>query len=134
VSSSEGTRAARRLPPFAELAVVSIALMMAGGIYLAAQIPGRPPLGVAIGLVAAGAVITAVDLALLARVKEFAWGTFFLVIRWALLAYAVIAGLLLFTFAWDGTPAGTMAVLAVTLVVFALDVPAILAFTVAKFA
>lgn len=132
--TSNGTSAQVRLPPFAELAVASISLMLIGGIYLASQVPGHPGLGVPVALVAAGGALTLVDLGLLARVRDFAWKTFFLVLRWALLAYAVIAGLLIFTFAYDATPAGTMAVLAFTLVVFAVDVPAILAFTVAKHA
>ena len=123
-----------RLPPFAALAVASISLMLIGGIDLAARVPGHPSLTVPAVLVAAGGVLTVVDLVLLARVRSFAWGTFFLVLRWALVAYAVIAGLLIFTFAYDGTPAGTMAVMAVTLAVFAVDVPAILAFTVAEHA
>ncbi len=125
---------ARRLPPFAQLAVLSVALMLVGGIDLAARIPGHPSLAFPITMVAAGGAVTVVDLVLLARVRDFAWGKFFAVLRWALLAYAVITGLLVFTFAYDGTPAGTMAVLALTLLVFAVDVPAILAFTVARFA
>lgn len=134
MSDAPAARPGRRLPPFAGLAVVSLVLMLAGGIDLAAQIPGRPALAAPIALVAAGGAVTLVDLGLLARVRDFAWDRFFLVLRWALAAYAVIAGLLVFTFAYDGTPGGTFAVLAVTLVVFAVDVPAILAFTVAKFA
>lgn len=81
-----------RLPPFAALAVASISAMLIGGIDLAARVPGHPPLTVPAVLVAAGGVLTVVDLALLARVRSFAWGTFFLVLRWALVAYAVIAG------------------------------------------
>ncbi len=36
--------------------------------------------------------------------------------------------------AYDHTPAGTIALLAMTLAVFAVDVPSILAFTVARYA
>lgn len=49
------------------------------------------------------------------------------------MAYAVIAGLLGFVFIYDHTRGSTLAVLISTLVVFALDVPAIIAFTVARF-
>jgi hypothetical protein len=42
-------------------------------------------------------------------------------------------GLLAFVFIHDHTPAAPMAVLAATLAVFAVDVPLILAFTVARF-
>jgi hypothetical protein len=123
----------RRLPPIAEVAVVSIALMLVGGIYLAAHLPNRPSLGVPVALVIAGGVLTLADMVMLSRIRPFAWSTFFLVIRWALLAYLVIAGTLEFVFVFDHTPSTTMVVLTATLVVFAVDVPTILAFTVARY-
>jgi hypothetical protein len=126
--------AGRRLPPVAELAVASVALMLIGGVYLAAHLPGHPVLAVPVATVAAGALLTAVDLVLLSRIRPFAWPAFFLVFRWALVAYLVIAGLLGFVFIRDHTPGATLAVLVATLVVFAVDVPLILAFTVARYA
>ena len=123
----------RRLPPVAELAVASVALMLSGGVYLAAHLPNPPPLAPAIGLLSGGGALTACALVLLSRIRPFAWGTFFLVARWALLAYVVIAGLLGFVFVYDHTQGATLAVLILTLVVFALDVPAIMAFTVARY-
>jgi hypothetical protein len=121
-----------RLPPIAEIAVASIVMMLIGGIYLAAHLPQRPSLGVPTGLVVAGGVLTLADMALLSRIRPFAWKPFFLVLRWSLLAYAVIAGILEFVFVFDHTPGTTLLVLTATLVVFAVDVPTILAFTVAR--
>jgi hypothetical protein len=126
--------ARRRLPPVDVLAVVSVALMLIGGVYLAAHLPGHPGLAVPVATVTAGGLLTAVDLVLLSRIRPFAWPVFFLVFRWALVAYLVIAGLLGFVFIRDHTPGATLAVLVVTLVVFAVDVPLILAFTVARYA
>lgn len=123
----------RRLPPVAELAVASVALMLSGGVYLAAHLPRHPPLAPAVGLLAGGGALTVVALVLLSRVRPFAWDTFFLVARWALLAYVVIAGILGFVFVFDHTRGATLAVLILTLVVFALDVPAVIAFTVARY-
>ncbi len=123
----------RRLPPIAELTVVSVALMLSGGVYLAAHLPRHPPLAPAVGLLAGGGVLTVVAVVLLARIRPFAWATFFLVARWALLAYVVIAGILGFVFIYDHTRGATLAVLVLTLVVFALDVPMIIAFTVARY-
>jgi hypothetical protein len=123
-----------RNPPIAETAVVSICLMLIGGIYLAAQLPGHPGLAVPVALVIAGGLLTLVNMVMLSRIRPFAWPTFFLVMKWALLAYAVIAGMLEFVFIRDHTPGSTMAVLTATLVVFAIDVPTILAFTVARYA
>lgn len=124
----------RKLPPIAEIAVVSISLMLVGGIYLATQLPGHPGLAIPVALVAAGGAITVADMVMLSRIRPFAWRSFFLVLRWALVAYLVIAGLLEYVFIKDGTPGTTMAVLTATLFVFAIDVPTILAFTVARFA
>ncbi len=123
----------RRLPPVAELVVASLALMLAGGVYLAAHLPHPPPLAPAVALLAAGAALTVAAAVLLARIRPFAWRTFVAVARWALLAYAVIAGLLAYVFVHDGTRGATLVVLVLTLVVFAADVPAVIAFTVARY-
>ena len=123
----------RRLPPVTELLVSSLALMVSGGVLMAAHLPARPPLVAPAGLLATGALLTALALTLLSRARPFAWDVFFLVLRWALLAYLVVAGLLMFVFAYDHTGGATLAVLVATLAVFALDVPALMAFTVARY-
>jgi hypothetical protein len=123
----------RRLPPVAELTVLSLALMLTGGVYLAAHLPRLPALGPAVGLLAAGGALTLTAVLLLTRIQHFAWRTFFLVARWAFLAYLVIAGILGFVFIYDHTSGATLAVLILTLLVFALDVPMVIAFTVARY-
>ncbi|HUY86179.1 MAG TPA: hypothetical protein VMU77_03630 [Acidimicrobiales bacterium] len=135
---SDGRRAPswildRKLPPVAELAVLSVMLMLAGGVYLAAHLPRQPPLLPATVLLAGGGLLTVGSMILLVRIRPFAWKTFFTVFRWALLAYAVIAGLLGFVFIYDHTRGVTLVVLLLTLVVFAVDVPMIIAFTVARY-
>jgi hypothetical protein len=123
----------RRLPPVAEVAVASLALMLSSGIYLAAQLPGNPPMAPVVALVAAGAGLTVVAMAMLARIRPFAWGTFFAVAKWAFAAYLVIAAILAFVFVYDGTPAATLSILVVSLAVFAVDVPTVIGFTVARY-
>ncbi len=123
----------RRLPPVAELTVLSLALMLASGVYLAINLPRPPALGPVIGMDVAGLALTAGAVTLLWRVRPFAWATFFLVARWALAAYAVIAGLLAFVFIYDHTPGATLAVLVTSLAVFAVDVPMVIGFTVARY-
>lgn len=123
----------RKLPPVAELVVLSLAMMLSGGVYLAASLPKPPGLAPVVALLVAGAALTVVAVAMLSRVKDFAWDKFFLVARWALLAYAVIAGILGFVFVYDHTRGGTLAVLLGTLAVFAVDVPTIIGFTVARY-
>ena len=123
----------RRLPPVAELVVISVALMLSGGVYLGAHLPHPPPLAPVVGTLAAGGALTLVALGILGRIRPFAWDRFFLVVRWALVAYVVIAGILGFVFVYDGTKGATLAVLILTLVVFAIDVPVVIAFTVARY-
>ena len=123
----------RKLPPVAELVVLSLAMMLSGGVYLAASLPKPPGLAPVVALLAAGAALTMVAVVMLSRVGDFAWDKFFLVAKWALLAYAIIAGILGFVFVYDHTRGGTLAVLLCTLAVFAVDVPTIIGFTVARY-
>ena len=84
----------RRLPPVTGVGMTSLALIVAGGIYLAAHLPDRVPLGPAIALLCASALLLVGNLVALALVPGFAWGKFFQVAKWALLAYAITAGLI----------------------------------------
>jgi hypothetical protein len=45
----------------------------------------------------------------------------------------IIAGMLEFTFIYDGTRGGLLAVMTMSLLLFTLNVPVLLAFTVARF-
>ena len=124
----------RRLPPFTEIAMVSLALIVAGGIYLSAHLPEHVPLAPAVALLAASAVLLIGNLAALARVHDFAWPRFFEVAKWSLLAYLVIAGMIEYVFLRNHLRGGSLIVLTLSLVVFAVHVPALVGFTVARFA
>ena len=128
-----GDGTGRDLPPVTQLGVAALALVIAAGIYLAAEAQRHPSLVPAIVLVAAGGVLVLAAAVLLARVREFAWGKFRMVYGWALLEYAVIAGLLMYVFVDDGTPGGTLALFVVALVIFAVDIPMVFAFSVARY-
>jgi hypothetical protein len=123
----------RRLPPVTEVAMLSLALIVAGGIYLSAHLPRHVPLGPAVALLAASVLLMAANLASLARVKEFAWKRFFQVAKWSLLAYCVIAGMIGYAFLQDHVRGGTLVVLTLSLVVFAIHVPTLVGFTVARY-
>ncbi|HLI16340.1 MAG TPA: hypothetical protein VKV23_09850 [Acidimicrobiales bacterium] len=125
--------APRRLPPVAEACVASMALVVVGGIYLASYLPSRAPLGPAVGLVAAAGALLAANAAALARLRAFAWERFLLVLRWALLGYAVISGMLEYVFVLDHTRGTMLVLLTVMLVVFAINIPLLLAFSVARY-
>ena len=123
-----------RLPPVTEVGMFSLALILAGGIYLTAHLPKHVALAPAIVLLCASALLLAGNLAWLGRVKGFAWGRFFEVARWALLAYALIAGLIEYSFLEDGLRGGPLVVMTLSLAVFATTVPVLISFTVARYA
>jgi hypothetical protein len=123
----------RALPPVTQLAMTSLALILIGGIYLASHLPQQVPLTPEWILLAASAVLLAVNLIALSRVKDFAWKTFFAVGRWALLAYAITAGLIEFAFLRDGMSGGPLVVLTLSIIVYAIHVPVLIAFTVAQY-
>jgi hypothetical protein len=124
----------RRLPPVAEIAVAAMALIIIGGITLASRLPRPAPLPLLVALLAAAAVLVLADVALLARLREFAWPVFFQVAKWSLLAYSVMYGVLEFTFVYDHVAGSTLVVLTLMLVVIAVDVPMLFGFSVARYA
>ena len=128
------TGTARKLPPIAEIAVAALALIVVGGITLASRLPRPAPLPVLIALLAAAAGLVLADVVLLARLRDFAWPVFFTVAKWTLLAYAVMYGILEFTFIYDHVTGSTLVVLTLMLTVFSVDVPLLFGFSVARYA
>jgi hypothetical protein len=124
----------RRLPPVTGVGMASLALIVAGGIYLSAHLPQQVPLTPAVVLLALSALLLAANLFSLSRVEGFAWDSFFEVARWALLAYVITAGLIEYAFVRDHVAGGTLVVLTLSLVVYAVHVPALIGFTVARYA
>ena len=127
------TTVIRKLPPIAETALTSMVLVIVGTIYLAANIANDPSLAIPVGLDVVAVVLLLVAIVVVSRVPDFAWRTFFVVARWALLGYLVIAGMIGFVFIVDNTPAAQLATLVAGLTVFVLDVTLILAFSVARY-
>jgi hypothetical protein len=123
----------QKLPPVTELGVVSMALIVAGGISIASQLPGEVPLTLPVLLLAASSLVMVANLVALARVKGFDWDAFFGVAKWALVGYAVIAGILGFVFVNDGVRGGILVVLTLSLLVYAVHVPLLIGFTVARY-
>ena len=123
----------RRLPPVTQLGAASMAFVAAGVIYIASYLPKHAPLGAAIACLASAAVLLGVNAVLLSRAREFAWWRFFQVMRWGLLAYFVVAGMLEYTFLYDHTHGALLAIMTCMLVLFMVNVPLLLAFTVARY-
>ena len=124
----------RPLPPVTEVGMASLALIVAGGIYLSAHLPRHVPLGPAVALLAASVVLLVGNLVALSRVSGFAWDRFFAVAKWSLLAYVVTAGLIEYAFLRDHVSGGALVVLTLSLAVFAVHVPILIGFTVARYA
>lgn len=125
---------ARPMPPVTQLVIVSLALVIIGGIVMASNFPQPSSLAIPVLLLAASALVSAASVALLARHPGFNWAVFFGVARWAALAYLVIAGMIEYAFIHNNASGAPLLVLSLMLLVFALDVPLSIGFTVARFA
>ena len=126
--------AERPLPPVTQLGMASLSLIVAGGIYLSAHLPRHVPIGPAVVLLAASTLLLAANVFALSRVPDFAWQRFFEVGKWSLLAYVVIAGMIEYVFLRDHVSGGALVVLTLSLAVFAVHVPMLVGFTVARYA
>jgi hypothetical protein len=133
LTATAAPTAGRRFPPVAALTIVSLALVVIGGILMASYVPRRPPLGVPVALTVISAALFLTSVFLLSRLEQFAWPRFFVVFRWALLAYVISAGMIGFAFIYDHTRGASLALVLVMLVIFALDVPLVVAFTAAQY-
>ena len=114
--------------------MASLALIVAGGSYLSAHLPQHVSLGPAIVLLALSSLLMAGNLVSLSRVRGFPWGRFFAVAKWSLLAYVVIAGMIEYAFLQNHIRGGALVILTLSLAVFAIHVPILLGFTVARYA
>jgi hypothetical protein len=121
------------MPPVTELGALSMVAIASSVVYLAAYLPKRAPLGIAIALIAVAAALQLVNWLLISRIRPFAWDRFFQVGRWTLLAYVVIAGMIEFAFIYDKTRGISLVLMTLALGLFVLNVPVLVAFTVARY-
>lgn len=125
--------AERPLPPVSQLCVSALACAVVGTILVAARMPRDVSLLPSVLLLALGAVLLLASIVLLTRITPFAWDVFARVAGWSLAGYLVIAGMIEFAFIYDSTPGRVLAVLSGTLALFAIDVPLLLGFSVARY-
>ena len=123
----------RRFPKAVETVTVSLAAVVVGGVWLGSHAPRRPPLALPTVLLVVAAALLLVGITMVSRVAGFSWNTFVRVGRWALLAYIIAAGMIEFAFVRNHTRGAPLAVVTGMLVVFALDVPFLIATTVARY-
>jgi hypothetical protein len=123
----------RRDPPVIQIGVAGLVLIVVSAIYQVSHLPRSVPLTLPWILVIAAFVLLAVAAASLRRVEGFAWRRFATVGQWVLVAYGVISGMIEYVFIRNDTRGGSLAVLTVSIVVFWLTVPLLIAYTVARY-
>ncbi len=122
-----------KLPPISELSVLALAVVVAGGVFLAAHLPKHVTLvPTTIAVVVAGAIVL-VNLFLLRQIKAFDWKVFATFAKWTLLAYGLIAAALEYIFIKDGSRGSVLTIMTATLVIFAINLPIHFGFTVARY-
>lgn len=121
------------LPPVTEVAVASMVLIVIGGIYMASHLPRHAPPALPIVVLLGSVALITWNVVALSRLREFSWSSFWLVGRWALLAYAVIAGMLEYVFVLDGTRGSQLLLVTLMLITYAVNIPLLLAYSVARY-
>ncbi|MGZ4338951.1 MAG: hypothetical protein ACXVQ3_02735 [Gaiellaceae bacterium] len=123
----------RKLPPVTEVGAAAMIAVAVGVIYNASYLPKHAQTGVAVAILCVAAVLELANAVLLSRIRDFAWERFRQVAGWSLLAYAVIAGMIEYAFVYDKTHGTQLVILTLMLVLFMLNVPVLIAFTVARY-
>lgn len=124
----------RKYPPIAWLTTGALLSIVIGGIVIAAFAPRKAPMGVAVTMLVVGGALLVTGWLLLSRQRVFSWTTFRNVVKWALLAYVVEAGMIEFAFVRNHARGSTLTTVTLMLIVFATAVPTTIAFTVARYA
>lgn len=122
-----------KIPPVTQIGVVALALVVIGGIYMSAYYPKGGLIGFPATLAVISSLLVCWNLVSIARSPALAKDPFIKVGRWTFLVYLVIAGMIEYVFIYDGTRGTSLLVLSLMLLVLAIDVPTIVAFTVARF-
>jgi hypothetical protein len=124
----------QRLPPITQVAVCSFVLVIASGIWIVSHLPKHVPIGPSAALLAVSGLLIGLNFLWLRSIDGFNWGAFVGVAKWALLAYCVIAGMLEWVFVKDGTRGAELVMLTLSLAIFAIHVPLLIGYTVARYA
>jgi hypothetical protein len=123
----------RKLPPVTEVGAAAMIAIAVGVIYNASYLPKHAQTWVAVAILVVAAGLELANALLLSRIRDFAWARFRQVAGWSLLAYAVIGGMIEFAFVYDHTRGTQLVTLTLMLVLFMLNVPVLIAFTVTRY-
>jgi hypothetical protein len=122
-----------RRPPIWECGVATLVLVIVSVVYLAAHLPGKPNTVPVYVLLALGSLLVGAQLVLVGALSNFSRRSFHEVTGWALAAYVVIGGMIEYVFIRDHTGGEELWLLTWGLVLFIVDVPLILGFSVARY-
>ncbi len=121
-------------PRAVETATLALACAVVGGIWLGSHAADpNASLTLPTVMLIAGGVLLLVAVAMVARMKSFAWGTWVTVAKWALLAYVIESSMIVYAFVHNDVPGSTLAVVVGLIAIFALSVPFLIATTVARY-
>ncbi|HVV57736.1 MAG TPA: hypothetical protein VHC45_05190 [Gaiellaceae bacterium] len=120
-------------PPVWEAGMGVLILVVIAVVYLAAHIPGTPNLIPAYILLVAASALVLFQGLMIGSIDRFSRSSFHQVGGWALLAYVVIGGMIEYVFLRNHTRGQELGLLTWGLALFVLEVPIILAFTVARY-
>jgi hypothetical protein len=120
-------------PPIWECGVAALICVAISVIYLAAYIPNAPNTTLPIVLLSAGTLFIIAQLVMIGSLDHFSRSSFHTVSLYALAAYTVIGGMIEYVFIKNGTRGEELALLTWGLVLFVIDVPLILGFSVARY-
>jgi hypothetical protein len=132
-ASSAASRTASKLPPIEAIAVASMALILAGGVIFASYLPRQVSMVQIVPFVAAAWGLILVNLGLLSRLKGYAWGTFFRVLRWLLLVYLTEAAMFEFIVVYNHARGRTLVMLTIMLAAFAVNIPLLVSYFVGRY-
>lgn len=123
-----------KFPKAVEAVTLSLACVVIGGIWLGSH-AAAPTVSLTLPtvLLIASAVLFLVGVVMIARVDGFAWSSWLTVGKWALLAYMLEGGMILFAFVHNDVRGSTLAVVIGSIAMFMIDVPFLIATTVARY-
>ena len=113
-------------------AVVSVVFVIATVATLASYMPKSAPHWVELTLLGLGALSYLVAVVTLVSTRVFEWSTFLNVAKPAFVAVLASTGVIEFAFLYDKTRGFTLVILTLGLVIVALALPLILAYSVAR--
>ena len=123
----------RRDPPVLLLGSGALLLVVIGGIYQVSHLPHSVPLTLPWILLVASFVLLVGAVASIRLISDFAWPRFLTVGKWVLVAYAVTAGMLEYVFVRNHTRGAPLVVLSLSIAIYWLTVPLLVAYTVARY-